>query len=167
MVRVAVDALGGDNAPDVVVAGALEAAAEGIDVTLFGPEGIDTGGLPLVDAPGTIDMAEKAVEAVRVKTNSSLVAAVRAVAAGDADAVVSAGNTGAMLAAGLFHLRRAFDIEQVETGDGGNFIARAPDLADDVAVDVDGDGHARADGGAGGNGHGVDQRAVDQPAAID
>jgi glycerol-3-phosphate acyltransferase PlsX len=104
--RVAVDALGGDNAPDEIVAGALEAAAEGIDVTLFGPAGIETGGLDLVDAPGTIDMAEKPAEAVRLKTNSSLVAAVRAVADGHADAVVSAGNTGAVLAAGLFHLRR-------------------------------------------------------------
>jgi len=106
VVRVAVDALGGDRAPDEIVAGALEAAAGGIDVTLYGPAGIETGGLELVDAPGNIDMAEKAVEAVRSKSNSSLVAAVRAVADGSADAVVSAGNTGAMLAAGLFHLRR-------------------------------------------------------------
>jgi glycerol-3-phosphate acyltransferase PlsX len=106
LVRVAVDALGGDRAPDEIIAGALLAAEEGIDVTLYGPAGIDTGGLELVDAPGNIDMAEKAVEAVRLKTNSSLVAAVRAVADGRADAVESAGNTGAMLAAGLFHLRR-------------------------------------------------------------
>ena len=51
-------------------------------------------------------MAEKPAEAVRAKPDSSLVAAVRAVAEHDADAVVSAGNTGAMLAAGLLHLRR-------------------------------------------------------------
>ena len=51
-------------------------------------------------------MADKPAEAVRAKPDSSLVAAVRAVADGDADAVVSAGNTGAMLAAGLLHLRR-------------------------------------------------------------
>jgi glycerol-3-phosphate acyltransferase PlsX len=51
-------------------------------------------------------MAEKPAEAVRAKPESSLVAAVRAVAAGEAAAVVSAGNTGAMLAAGLLHLRR-------------------------------------------------------------
>jgi glycerol-3-phosphate acyltransferase PlsX len=104
--RVAVDAQGGDRAPEEIVAGALEAAAEGIDVTLYGPAGIDTGGLELVDAPGAIEMAEKPAEAVRVKTNSSLVSAVRAVADGHADAVVSAGNTGAMLAAGLVYLRR-------------------------------------------------------------
>jgi len=51
-------------------------------------------------------MAEKPAEAVRAKPDSSLVAAVRAVGEGDADAVVSAGNTGAMLAAGLLHVRR-------------------------------------------------------------
>ena len=51
-------------------------------------------------------MADKPAEAVRAKPDSSLVAAVRAVADGQADAVVSAGNTGAMLAAGLLHLRR-------------------------------------------------------------
>jgi glycerol-3-phosphate acyltransferase PlsX len=51
-------------------------------------------------------MSDKPAEAVRAKPDSSLVASVRAVSAGDADAVVSAGNTGAMLAAGLLHLRR-------------------------------------------------------------
>ena len=106
MTRVAVDALGGDRAPGEVVAGAREAAADGIDVTLFGPAGLDAGGLELVDAPESIEMADKPAEAARTKTRSSLVAAVRAVADGTADAVVSAGNTGAVLAAGLFHLRR-------------------------------------------------------------
>jgi glycerol-3-phosphate acyltransferase PlsX len=104
--RVAVDALGGDNAPAEVILGALDAAADGIEVTLYGPAGLDTQGLPLVDAPERIEMAEKPAEAVRAKPDSSLVAAVRAVGVGDADAVVSAGNTGAMLAAGFLHLRR-------------------------------------------------------------
>jgi glycerol-3-phosphate acyltransferase PlsX len=104
--RVAVDALGGDKAPTEVVLGALDAAADGIEVTLYGPAGLDTHGLPLVVAPDRIEMADKPAEAVRAKPDSSLVAAVRAVGAGDADAVVSAGNTGAILAAGLLHLRR-------------------------------------------------------------
>ena len=104
--RVAVDALGGDNAPDEVVLGAADAAAEGINVTLYGPAGLDTHGLDLVETTEVIEMAEKPAEAVRAKADSSLVASVRAVAGGDADAVVSAGNTGAMLAAGLLHLRR-------------------------------------------------------------
>jgi glycerol-3-phosphate acyltransferase PlsX len=106
MARVAVDALGGDRAPDEVILGALDAAEDGIDVTLFGPAGLDTRGLPLVEAAERIDMAEKPAEAVRSKPDASLVAAVRAVAEHDADAAVSAGNTGAMLAAGLLYMRR-------------------------------------------------------------
>jgi phosphate acyltransferase len=106
LARVAVDALGGDNAPGEVILGALDAAAAGIDVTLFGPAGLETKGLPLVETTGAIEMADKPAEAVRAKPDSSLVAAVRAVAGDEADAVISAGNTGAMLAAGLLHLRR-------------------------------------------------------------
>jgi len=89
-----------------VILGARDAAADGIDVVLYGPAGLDTQGLPLVETTEVIDMAEKPADAVRAKPDSSLVAAVRGVASGDADAVISAGNTGAMLAAGLLHLRR-------------------------------------------------------------
>jgi glycerol-3-phosphate acyltransferase PlsX len=106
LTRVAVDALGGDKEPDEVILGALDAAAGGIDVTLFGPAGLDTQGLPLVETTEVIEMADKPAEAVRAKPDSSLVASVKAVGDGDADAVVSAGNTGAMLAAGLVHVRR-------------------------------------------------------------
>jgi glycerol-3-phosphate acyltransferase PlsX len=106
--RVAVDALGGDRAPEEIVAGALIAVEEkGVDVALHGPAGLDTQGLPLVVAEQAIGMAEKPAEAVRAKPDSTLVSAVRSVADGSADAVLSAGNTGAMLAAGLLHLRRA------------------------------------------------------------
>src|SRR5262245_12288082 len=107
MVRIAVDAMGGDRGPDEVVAGASEAAASGgLTPILFGPAGLDTHGLELREAPDVIGMDEKPAEAVRAKPDSSLVTAVRAAARGEADAVVSAGNTGAMLAAGLLELRR-------------------------------------------------------------
>ncbi len=106
MIRVAVDAMGGDRAPDEIVAGALEARSSSIEPILFGPTGLDTGGLELVEAPDTIAMDEKPADAVRAKPNSSLVAACSAVAEGRADAVVSAGNTGAMLAASFLELRR-------------------------------------------------------------
>ena len=106
MARVAVDAMGGDRAPEEIVAGALEAAKSGIDVTLHGPSGLDVHGLELVVAETVIGMSEKPAEAVRAKPGSSLVSACRAVASGEADAVVSAGNTGAMLAAGLLEIRR-------------------------------------------------------------
>jgi glycerol-3-phosphate acyltransferase PlsX len=101
-----VDAMGGDRAPDEIVAGALEAASPTLRPILFGPHGLDTGGPELVETTETIDMDEKPGEAVRSKPDSSLVAACRAVGKGDADAVVSAGNTGAMLAACLLELRR-------------------------------------------------------------
>ena len=106
MARIAVDALGGDRVPAEVVAGAAEAAAEGIDVVLVGPAGLDTQGLPLVESTQELGMDEKPAEAVRAKPESSLVVANRLVAEGRADAVVSAGNTGAMLAAGLLEIRR-------------------------------------------------------------
>jgi phosphate acyltransferase len=104
--RIAVDALGGDRGAPDIVAGALEASRDGIDVVLYGPETLDARGLELVPASEAIGMHEKPAEAVRGKPDSSLVAACRAVGAGEADAVVSAGNTGAMLAAGLLHIRR-------------------------------------------------------------
>jgi phosphate acyltransferase len=104
--RVAVDALGGDRAPDEVVAGALEAQSGSLTPVLVGPAGLDTQGLELVEATQAIAMDEKPSDAVRAKPDSSLVAACRVVAEGRADAVVSAGNTGAMLAACLLQLRR-------------------------------------------------------------
>ena len=98
--------MGGDRAPDEIVAGALDARADGIEPILFGPAGIASGGLELVETTQLIEMHEKAADAVRAKPDSSLVAAHVAVAEGRADAVLSAGNTGAMLAAGFLHLRR-------------------------------------------------------------
>jgi glycerol-3-phosphate acyltransferase PlsX len=104
--RIAVDALGGDRAPEEVVAGALEAAADGIEPILFGPRGLDTQGLELVETTQSIAMDEKPADAVKAKPDSSLVVACRAVGQKQAEAVVSAGNTGAMLAACFLELRR-------------------------------------------------------------
>jgi glycerol-3-phosphate acyltransferase PlsX len=106
MTIIAVDAMGGDRGPDEVVAGALEAAGGGLTPILYGSAEIDPRGLELRETQGVVEMDDKPAEAVRGKPDSSLVSAVRAVASGDADAVVSAGNTGAMLAAGLLELRR-------------------------------------------------------------
>jgi glycerol-3-phosphate acyltransferase PlsX len=98
--------MGGDRGPDDVLAGALEAAKDGIVPVLYGPATLNTRGLELVVAEQVIAMDEKPAEAVRAKPDSSLVAACRAIPEGRADAVVSAGNTGAMLAAGLLEIRR-------------------------------------------------------------
>jgi len=104
--RIAVDAMGGDRGAAEIVAGALEARGRGIEPVLFGGAGLETHGLEHRETSEEIGMHEKPAEAVRAKPGSSLVASVRSVAEGEADAVVSAGNTGAMLAAGLLELRR-------------------------------------------------------------
>jgi glycerol-3-phosphate acyltransferase PlsX len=106
LLRIAVDAMGGDRGPDEIVAGALDARSDTLTPILFGPAGLETHGLELQETVGVIEMHEKPAEAVRSKPESSLVATVRAVAEGRADAAVSAGNTGAILAAGLLELRR-------------------------------------------------------------
>jgi glycerol-3-phosphate acyltransferase PlsX len=112
VIRVAVDALGGDRAPEEIVNGAVDARSAAIGPILFGPAGLETQGLPLVETTEAIAMHDHPVESVRAKTDSSLVRAVRAVADGEADVVVSAGNTGATLAASLLHLRRLPDVQR-------------------------------------------------------
>jgi phosphate acyltransferase len=106
MIRVAVDAMGGDRGPAEIVAGAVDAATGSVEPIIVGPSGLDTEGLELIEAADVIAMDAKPTEAVRAKPNSSLVVACRSVGEGKADAVVSAGNTGAMLAACLIELRR-------------------------------------------------------------
>ena len=106
MIRVAVDAMGGDRGPEEIVAGAVDAASDTVQPVIVGPGGLDTQGLELIEAAEVIAMDEKPTEAVRAKPNSSLVVACRAVGERTADAVVSTGNTGAMLAACLLELRR-------------------------------------------------------------
>jgi glycerol-3-phosphate acyltransferase PlsX len=98
--------MGSDRGPEEIVSGARDAASESIQPLIVGPAGIDTGGLELIEAVDVIEMDDKPTDAVRAKPNSSLVIACQAVGDGRADAVVSPGNTGAMLAASLLHIRR-------------------------------------------------------------
>lgn len=112
MTRIAVDAMGGDRGPAAVVEGALAVRADGIESILFGSADLDTGGLELVPTTQVVGMDEKPADAFRTKSDSSLVRAVKAVADGEADAVVSPGNTGAILAAGLVLLRRVSGVRR-------------------------------------------------------
>jgi glycerol-3-phosphate acyltransferase PlsX len=111
-VRVAVDAEGGDHAPDEVVKGALAVAEERLHVILVGREqrlrqlAAGHPHVSIVNAPDVIGTTGEPARAVRALPNSSLVVAARLVADGQADAVVSAGDTGAVVAAALFHIRR-------------------------------------------------------------
>jgi len=107
---VAVDAMGGDRAPDEIVAGARRAAEElGIPVVLVGPTDgrlRDTGDLEVIPAGEVIGMEEDPAQSVRTKKDSSLVRAAEAVRDGRACAMVSAGNTGATMASALFRMGR-------------------------------------------------------------
>jgi glycerol-3-phosphate acyltransferase PlsX len=115
---VAVDAMGGDRAPAEVVAGALLSAEAGISVLLVGQEpvvgplleGLDTRALPaaveFLHAGEVVAMDDDPAKSVRRKKDSSLVRCAEAVRDGRADAMVSAGNTGATMASALLRMGR-------------------------------------------------------------
>ena len=121
--KIALDAMGGDYAPHETVLGAIDACREfGADVILVGDENelkkVLTG-RPLTNlkieihpASEVISMDEHPANAVKRKTNSSLVSANRLVKEGVAAAVISAGNTGAAMAASLFNLGRIRGIDR-------------------------------------------------------
>jgi glycerol-3-phosphate acyltransferase PlsX len=114
-VRVAVDAMGGDRAPGEVIAGAREALADDIVPVLFGPREVLAPLAPdleIVEASQVVGMHEKPADAAREKRDSSLFRSCKAVAEGNAHVVVSAGNTGAMLAAGLVEIGRLPDVSR-------------------------------------------------------
>ena len=109
MLPVAVDAMGGDKAPDEIVAGALQAVEElGVPVVLVGrPEELgDTGDLEVIAASEVIAMDADPARSVRRMKDSSLVRAAEAVRDGRASAMVSAGNTGATMGSALLRMGR-------------------------------------------------------------
>src|SRR5271156_3208927 len=121
MIRIAVDAMGGDYAPREVVHGAILAAREyGVAIQLVGPPEMvapelkrhETSGLDisLVPAAEVLAMDEN-VKAVVRKQDSSIVVATNQVAKGLADAVVAAGSTGAAAAAAQLYLKRIENVE--------------------------------------------------------
>lgn len=119
---VAVDAMGGDNAPHDVIAGAVEAQRRGVSVILVGATEAIRDGLatlsaevPIVEAASSIGMSEPVGRALR-KTDSSLARAAELVAAGDAQAVVSCGNSAAIMAIALHQWGRLPGIERPAFG---------------------------------------------------
>jgi phosphate acyltransferase len=124
--KIALDAFGGDHAPAEIVMGGLQAHRElGVEVVFVGPKGpldqaltaAGAGKWELIeDAPEVIAMDEHPAQAVRSKRASSIVRGVQMVAAGRADGFVSAGNSGAIMAAALFGLRRITGVERPAIG---------------------------------------------------
>jgi glycerol-3-phosphate acyltransferase PlsX len=110
-ITVALDAMGGDNAPEASVAGALDARDElGVDVLLVGDKAVlgsaldsaARGGMPILHAPDAVAMDEEGAFAIKNREGASIVVAAEAVRDGRAQAMVSAGNTGAAMAAAFF-----------------------------------------------------------------
>lgn len=109
MLKVALDAMGGDNAPDEIIKGAMEAMEKkpNIKIFLVGPSELlkekcgaysyDSSRLEIVNATEVISCEEAPVSAIRHKKDSSIVVALKLVKDGQADAFVSAGSTGAVL----------------------------------------------------------------------
>ncbi len=106
---IAIDAMGGDKAPVEIIAGAKRARDEhNLDLVLVGPESIrsEAGELDLMLASEVIAMDEDPTKAVRIKKDSSIVVAAEAVRDKQASAMISAGNTGAVMAAALLRMGR-------------------------------------------------------------
>jgi glycerol-3-phosphate acyltransferase PlsX len=105
---IAIDAMGGDNAPGEIIKGAQLAHDLGIPVLLVGTpqalEGIE--GIPTVEASEVIEMDDDPGQSVRRKKDSSLVRAAETVRDGEASAMISAGNTGATMASALLRMGR-------------------------------------------------------------
>ncbi len=147
-VRIAIDAMGGDNAPAEIVAGALRAQEElGVDVLLVGdPQQIEaslkqhtqSSSLEIVPSEGTIEMSEEPLTALRRKPKASINVAMDLVKKKRADAVVSAGHSGAAMAAALLRLGRLPGIDRPAIGAVlPTMIAGKPVLILDVGANVD------------------------------
>lgn len=120
MKKIAVDAMGGDYAPQAIVEGVNQALADfsDIEVQLYGDEAkikqylTATERVSIIHTDEKIDSDDEPTRAIRKKKNASMVLAAKAVKEGEADAVLSAGNTGALLAAGFFIVGRIKNIDR-------------------------------------------------------
>jgi glycerol-3-phosphate acyltransferase PlsX len=146
-IRVAVDTMGGDYAPGDIVKGAVLAAGKGdVDIALVGPTDIveaelakyDASGLPIrcVRADEFVKEDENPALAVRRKPNASIAVATRMVKAGEADGLISAGSTGAIVSAAIQHLGMIEGIERPVIG-GVIFDPAPKTVVFDLGVNID------------------------------
>lgn len=121
--KIVIDGMGGDNAPKSNVEGAVNAIKEyQVDLIITGDKDLlekefsnyefDRNKLEIVHATEIIENEDKPVKAIRSKKDSSMVVALNLVKEGKADAIISAGNTGALLAGGLFVVGRIKGIDR-------------------------------------------------------
>jgi glycerol-3-phosphate acyltransferase PlsX len=147
-VRIAIDAMGGDHAPGEIVAGALRAKEElGVDILLVGdpqqieaalPPKTNLGQMEIVPAEEAIAMDEEPLNAVRRKRKASINVAMDLVKQQKADAVFSAGHSGAAMASALLRLGRLPGIDRPAIGTVfPTIVAGKPVLVLDVGANVD------------------------------
>jgi glycerol-3-phosphate acyltransferase PlsX len=139
--------MGGDRAPDEIVAGALRAVDEAdVDIVLVGDEGTvrellpggePPSGVTLIDAPEVIGMHDDPASSVRTRPDASLVRCADAVRDGVADAMVGAGNTGATMAAALLRLGRVRGISRPAIAVPIPRVGGVPQLLVDGGATVD------------------------------
>jgi phosphate acyltransferase len=140
---VAVDAMGGDHAPGAIVQGAINAARKGISIALVGPEARVRDelhrhragqSLPIAvrHAPEVVEMDDHPGQAMRRKKNNSIRVCFEMVKHGEACGMVSAGNSGAVLAGALFVLGRTGEVERPA------IITVLPTLAGKSSIMLDG-----------------------------
>lgn len=118
--KIAVDAMGGDHAPQAIVEGVMLAKQDfpEIEFLLYGKEDeikkyvTDETNITIIHTDEKINSDDEPVKAIRRKKTASMVLAAQAVKNGEADAIFSAGNTGALLAAGLFIVGRIKNVER-------------------------------------------------------
>ncbi|MBO0466310.1 phosphate acyltransferase PlsX [Enterococcus plantarum] len=118
--KIAVDAMGGDHAPQAIVEGVMLAKQDfpEVEFLLYGKEDeikkyvTDETNITIIHTDEKINSDDEPVKAIRRKKNASMVLAAQAVKEGEADAIFSAGNTGALLAAGLFIVGRIKNVER-------------------------------------------------------
>jgi len=146
--RIAIDAMGGDHAPAEIVAGALRARDElGVEVILVGdrqqieailPANTNLGQLEIVPAEGTVEMHEEPLSGIRRKPKASINVAMDLVKQKQADAVVSAGHSGAAMASALLRLGRLPGIDRPAIGAVfPTIVASKQVLILDVGANVD------------------------------
>ena len=125
--NIIIDAMGGDNAPKEILLGAAAAVREyGVQITAVGrrrdieacarENGIDMAGITVADASETIEMCDEPTAAIRGKKDSSMVVGLRMLAAGEGDAFVSAGSTGALLAGATLIVKRLRGVKRPAIG---------------------------------------------------
>ena len=155
--RIIVDVMGGDNAPEELVKGAFDASKLYVaDYTMVGDKdaiekvakdnGLDLSAFEIVDAKGVVEMTDDPITVVRKKGDSSMVVGLRMLAEGKGDAFVSTGNTGALFTAATLIVRRMKGIKRAGIGavlplgnpvlllDSGANVTVTPEYLEDFAM---------------------------------